>query len=151
VKYLNKQIKEDIIVIDVMCDHITARLIDWQQVKSMKGERKLIGILKQAVSLLRNSLNKYLAQYSDEEKNQIINKKSQNELFILPKNSFRNEAELMHHQLTQEQANEIAEGIIEGFCKDCKCTSYRECTKRELMMNWLIPGLEETEGCQYKY
>lgn len=138
---------------DSLSDHITARLKDWQKIKSMQGETKLIGRLKQAVSLIKNSLDKYLEQYSIEEQEQILKKKQQNELYILPKSSLKlkNESGLMYHQLTQEQAYEISEGIIEGFCKKCTCKDYKQCTKRGLMMNWLIPGLEETEGCQYKY
>jgi|GEM_PF-4840104 len=152
-RYLNKYIKEDIIVMDALCDHMTARLKEWQQIKSMQGEKWLTGKLKQAVSLIRNSLAKYLEQYSYEEKEQMLRKKSQNELYILPKSDFKlkQESELMHHRLTNEQAAEISEGIIEGFCKKCTCTDYKQCTKRELMMDWLIPGLEEAEGCQYKW
>lgn len=153
-RYLNKYIKEDIIVMDALCDHITARLTEWQNIKLMQNERKLIGMLKQAVSLIRNSLHKYLEQFSDEERQQMIRKKSQNELYILPKSDFvlKQESELMHHRLTNEMAAEISEGIIEGFCRKCTCTDYKACTKRELMMNWLIPPAhEDTDQCQYKY
>jgi hypothetical protein len=152
-KYLNKQIKEDVIIIDVLCNYMSEALARWEQAKSMQGEKKFIQRIKQSRTLIYNNLSEFLAQFTPEEVLQVMNKKSQNEIFILPKSDIKmkTETEVTKKYITGEQAMEISEGIIEGFCKKCTCKDFIQCTKRGLMLEWLIPGLEETEGCQYKY
>jgi hypothetical protein len=150
---LNSQQKSDFIILDTLCFKLEETLKEWQQSKTMKSHNEALTALETACTWMNKGLNLILSQVDEAEAAALNRRKATNEIVLMPKGDFeriRKQQPELKYWMSKEQAYYLAEGVIEGFCRECK-REPGKCEIRNLFQAWEIPGIaEEYEECQYR-
>lgn len=151
---LNSQQKSDLIIIDTLCFNLENILERWKQSKTMLSRKPALTALKTGCTWLNKGIKLILNDLDEGDIATLNRRKANNEVVMMPKmtvEQLKKKNPDIKYWLTQEQANDLSEAVIETFCRGCK-KEPRKCEIRDLFMKWEIPGLEEEyEGCQYRY
>jgi hypothetical protein len=149
---LNSQQKSDFVILDTLCFKLEETLKEWQQSKTMKSHKEALTALKTACTWMNKGLRLILSQVDEGEAAALNRRKATNEIVLLPKDDFERVKKRYpddKYWMSKEQAYYLAEGVIEGFCRECK-REPGKCEIRALMQAWEIPGAEEYVECQYR-
>lgn len=151
---LNSQQKSDLIILDTLCFRLEETLKQWQQSKTMSSRKAAMKALKTGCTWLLKGLKLILADLDEGDIEALNRRKAANEVVLMPTvtvEQLKKKNPDIKYWLTQEQANDLSEAVIETFCRGCK-KEPGKCQIRDLFMKWEIPGLEEEyKGCQYRY
>jgi uncharacterized Zn ribbon protein len=150
---LNSQQKSDFVILDTLCFKLEETLKEWQQSKTMKSHKEALEVLEASCTWLNKGLRLILNNLDEGEVAALNRRKATNEIVLLPKDDLervnkRYEGDMFW--LSKEQAYYLAEGVIEGFCRECN-REPGKCMIRELFIAWEIPGIVgQYEECQYR-
>jgi hypothetical protein len=118
----------------------------------MKSQGEALTALESASELIEKGLKLILNNLDEGEVAALNRRKATNEIVLMPKGDFervRKQQPDLKYWMSKEQAYYLAEGVIEGFCRECK-REPGKCEIRELFQAWEIPGAEEYDECQYR-
>lgn len=153
-KYFNRQEREQMIIIALMHSQIGDILEHWKKAGNLtKPEHKN---LKTAHTYILKFMDEIYSRYDQKEVKRIIRDLKTKKLALLYESRARvlldNENTEIELQTNQETIEDIAEGIIDGFCVKCKRKDYEECNVREFLFISDIEKFDPTakEKCQYK-
>jgi uncharacterized Zn ribbon protein len=150
---LNSQQKSDFVILDTLCFKLEETLKEWQQSKTMKSHKEALEALNTTSELMNKGLRLILSNLDEGETAALNRRKATNEIVLMPKNDLERIKKRYpedKYWMSKEQAYCLAEGVIEGFCRECK-REPGKCEIRALFQAWEIPGIVgEYEECQYR-
>jgi acyl transferase domain-containing protein len=150
---LNSQQKSDFVILDTLCFKLEETLKEWQKSKTMKSHGEALADLEASATHMNKGLRLILSQVDEAEAAALNRKKATNEIVLMSKSDcerIRKQQPELKYWMSKEQAYYLAEGVIEGFCRECK-REPGKCMIRELFIAWEIPGAtQEYEECQYR-
>lgn len=151
---LNSQQKSDFVILDTLCFKLEETLKEWQQSKTMRSHKEALTALKTACTWMLKGLKLILSNLDEGDIAALNRRKANSEIVLMPKGDFeriRKQNPEIKYWMTQEQAYNLSEGVIEAFCRNCK-REPGKCMIRDLFQAWEIPGATEIyEECQYRY
>jgi uncharacterized Zn ribbon protein len=150
---LNSQQKSDFVILDTLYFKLEETLKEWQQSKTMKSHKEALTALETACTWMNKGLRLILSQVDVGEAAALNRRKATNEIVLMPKGDcerMRKQQPDLKYWMSKEQAYCLAEGVIEGFCRECK-REPGKCEIRGILQGWEVPGIVgEYEECQYR-
>lgn len=150
---LNSQQKNDLIILDTLCYNLEKALQNWRQSKTMSSRKKAMTALKTACTWMNKGLRLILDDLDEGDIQALNRRKAANEVVLMPivtEEQLKKKNPDIKYWMSQEQANDLAEAVIEVYCKNCT-KAPEKCEVRDLFMKWEIPGVVgQYDRCQYR-